>query len=644
MPVPRTDAARGLSPQLLSEVHAALFEQGADAVFVAVADGTVLAANRRASELTGLPREELLGCPLEERLVAEEIGSTASQGPPGVFRCGRLRCADGDDLAVQFLVRPLASGETLFVVRDVSDRDRAERALRASEDTLAQAVRVSDIGIFDHDHPADTIYWSPQLYAIHCVPPGETVTLPMFLELVHPDDHERIAAAVRRAHDPTGDGLYDVEHRIVRRDGAVRWVTTRSQTFFRGSGDDRHVVRTVGAVRDVTESKEAEREREELHDRLLQAQKMESIGRLAGGVAHDFNNMLTVILGHVELAISELERESRGGGVVPDLLEAQDAAQRSADLTRQLLGFARKQAVVPEVLDLDGVVASSLAMLRRLIGEGVQVVREGEDDVWPVCIDPAQVHQILTNLAVNARDAIDGLGQVTIRLENVSLDEAACASRPVFVPGDYVALSVADDGCGMERETQAHVFEPFFTTKEAGRGTGLGLATVYGIVKQNEGLIDVTSEPGRGTTITVWLPRHLGALPESGAGPHTEQRSGTETVLLVEDEPSVLALHARVLEGLGYEVLRAATPGAALRIAEERGEELELLVTDVVMPEMNGHELARALTGFYPRLACLYLSGYFEADKLRFLDDGGHFLRKPCSPDDLAAGVRQALD
>ena len=386
-------------------------------------------------------------------------------------------------------------------------------------------------------------------------------------------------------------------------------------------------------------------EHRRLTSQLRQAQKMESVGRLAGGVAHDFNNMLGVILGHVELAMGRIEAADP---VHRDLDRIRDSAMRSADLTRQLLTFARKQIISPKVMDLNQAVDSTLIMLRRLIGENIHLVWQPGQGLWPVKMDPSQIDQILANLCVNARDAISGVGTVTIQTGRKTLDQVYCDRHPGFVPGEYVQLSVADDGAGMDQETQKNLFEPFFTTKELGKGTGLGLATVYGIVKQNNGFINVYSEPGMGAVFRIYLPRHIAtdreSVPEK-QDPVTPVPAGSETVLLVEDEPSILEVTKLMLESLGYEVLSADTPGRAVTLAETH-EAIHLVLTDVVMPEMNGRDLAGRLCVMHPNLKCLFMSGY-TADVIahhEVLDKGVHFLQKPFSKEELAARVRSALD
>jgi PAS domain S-box-containing protein len=404
------------------------------------------------------------------------------------------------------------------------------------------------------------------------------------------------------------------------------------------------VVGVIGVAIDVTERKRAEEEQKKLHAQLIQAHKMESVGRLAGGVAHDFNNMLSVILGHAELVLDSLAPASP---LVANLREIQAAAQRSADLTRQLLAFARKQAIAPKTLDLNDAIEGMLNMLRRLIGEDIDVAWMPGRDLWRVKIDPAQVNQILANLLVNARDAIGGVGKVTIDTRNVVFDEAYCARHAEAAPSEHVMLAVSDDGCGMDEETQAHVFEPFFTTKEIGQGAGLGLATVYGIVKQNDGFINIYSEPGHGTTFKIYLPRHADeAIPVPAAIPAQEIAGGLETILLVEDEPMISSVTKTFLEGLGYEMLTADAPTKALLLAKERAYKIDLLITDVVMPEMNGRDLAKQLVSLCPGLKCLFMSGY-TANIIAHrgvLEEGVHFLQKPFALKDLAAKTREALD
>ena len=406
-------------------------------------------------------------------------------------------------------------------------------------------------------------------------------------------------------------------------EGETRWVNFLSLSRLQENGD----VVWTGSLVDVTEAKNNEVIKSNLELQLHQAQKMDSIGRLAGGVAHDFNNMLTVIIGHAELGLSRLEPASK---VCDNLKEIRKTAERSADLTRQLLAFARKQVITPEVLDLNGAVSGTLKMLQRLIGEGVNLTWRPAPFLWEIEIDPSQIDQILANLCVNARDAIDTTGTITIETGVSAFDRDYCAQNPGHLPGEYVRLAVSDDGCGMDKETQEQIFEPFFTTKVFGEGTGLGLATVYGIVRQNKGFLSVASELGKGTTFTIHLPRYAGKDVRAKAVVEPAKR-GLETILLVEDEQNILEITSVMLELQGYTVLAANTPDEAIYLAGEHSDKIHLLVTDVVMPGMNGRELATKLQSLYPHIKCLFMSGY-TADVIArhgVVDSGSHFIAKP---------------
>ncbi|BBO91471.1 PAS domain S-box protein [Desulfosarcina ovata] len=390
--------------------------------------------------------------------------------------------------------------------------------------------------------------------------------------------------------------------------------------------------------------KQSEHERVSLERQLVQAQKMESVGRLAGGVAHDYNNMLSVIIGYTELAMDKAGEDSP---LMTDLKEILQAANRSSEITRQLLAFARQQTVAPQVLDLNHIMKSMLNMLRRLIGEDIDLAWNAGLDLWPVKIDPVQVDQILANLCVNARDAIVGVGKVTITTENVHFDEAYCARHTGFIPGAFVQLAVSDDGSGMSRETLDKIFEPFFTTKGLGKGTGLGLATVYGIVKQNNGFINVYSEPEVGTTVKIYLPRHADAHVPAADDPPAKIPTGRgETLLLVEDDPEILKLGCKMLEMSGYSVFPAATPGDALALVTAHAGHIDLLITDVVMPEMNGRDLAGKVNDRCPDVRVLFMSGY-PANVIAhrgILEEGFNFIQKPFSRRELAGKVRMILD
>ena len=463
----------------------------------------------------------------------------------------------------------------------------------------------------------------------------ETLVSRPMQEFLHPADRELVLERYRqRVRGETVTPRYEL--RMLSATGRVVWVDLNVVLIeWKGAP----ATLTFGS--DITDRKWAEEERGKLQAQLGQALKMESVGRLAGGVAHDFNNMLQVIICNATLALEDVPP---GSPARESLEEIQKSAQRSAELTRQLLAFARKQAVAPRVLDLNEVIAATLKMLRRLIGEHIKLIWLPGPNLWPVRMDPSQLDQILANLCVNARDAIADSGQIAIETQNATIDHEFAASHADCQPGDYVLLTVSDTGHGMDAETLSHVFEPFFTTKEIGRGTGLGLATVFGIVKQNLGLVYVRSESGRGTTFQLYLPRGEGVpTPAVDVAPAI---GGAETILLVEDDEQILKLGKRILGERGYAVLTALSPHAALELTLRHAGPIHLLVTDIVMPGMNGRELRERLTVSRPALKCLFMSGY-TADIIGHhgvLEGDVEFLQKPFSIEALAEKVRLVLD
>ncbi len=517
------------------------------------------------------------------------------------------------------------------IIIDITERKQAEELLRESEERFKALHNASFGGIALHDKGA-ILECNQGLSDMTGYSQSELIGMDGLL-LIAEQSRDMVMANILSGYEEPYEAVG------VRKNGEEFPMRLEARNVpYKGQQ-----VRTV-EFRDITEHKRAEAEREKLQAQLNQAQKMESVGRLAGGVAHDFNNMLTVILGHAELTLARLEPVNPLFG---DMQKIQKAAEHSAGVTRQLLAFARKQTVSPRVFDLTESVEEMLKMLRRLIGEQIDLVWRPGRKSGMVKMDPTQLDQVLANLCVNARDAIADVGRITIETGRVIFDEANCARQAELEPGDYVLLAVSDDGSGMGRETVANIFEPFFTTKEVGQGTGLGLATVYGIVKQNDGFINVDSEPGQGTTFRIYLPRYVDRIkeiqPESDAVKPVE--SGWETILLVEDEPAILEMMTKMLEQLGYVVLAAAMPGEALRLAEAHADRIDLLMTDVVMPEMNGQDLARKLLTTYPNLKRLFMSGY-TADVIAHhgvLHPGVHFIQKPFSMQNLAVKIKEVL-
>ena len=521
----------------------------------------------------------------------------------------------------------------------ITRRKQNEEALSESEEHHRDILNTAMDGIFQTDlegclKEVNEAYCRMSGYSVH-----ELLTISISDLAV--DSVNCVAGRIRRIIG-LGESRYETRHR--RKDGTVYDVEVSVKYRPTKGG---HL---IFFLRDITDrrlkenaQRQAEEERAKLEVQLRQAQKMESIGRLAGGVAHDFNNMLTIIFGHVQLALMNADLTSP---LHSNLEEIQKAAERSADLTRQLLAFARKQIIAPISLDLNEAVGGMLKMLQRLIGEDIHLAWEPVAVLWPVKMDPSQIDQILVNLCINARDAISNGGKVIIETENCCFDKDYCAAYPDFLPGEYVRLSVSDNGCGMDKETISNIFEPFFTTKGCGEGTGLGLATVYGIVKQNRGFINVYSEQNQGTTFTIYLPRHDGNAGQAYPQGTKEPSRGYETILLVEDEPAILKITSLMLETLGYRVLTAGTPDEAIRMAGEQAGEIHLLMTDVIMPGKNGRTLAKCLVSRYPHIKHLFMSGH-TANVIAHqgvLEEGVNFIHKPFSLPALASKVRYILD
>jgi len=619
-----------------------------DGVISTDLQGTVVLMNPVAERLTGWTRGEARGRPLEEvyRLMDADRGQPIDRRAPapdgdrgGLAEPMVLAARDGSTHRVTDSVSPIydARGGRLgqvIVFRDVGQAYRTLQALRESEEDYRKLfedhaavkliVEPGSGSIVDANHAAAAYYGWPR----------QTLR-GMNIRQINQLPPERVEQAMRQA-----DALqrFDFEFKHRRADGSIRDVEVYSSRVRIKGGNYLHSI-----VHDITERKKSEEQNRKLQEQLTQAQKMESVGRLAGGVAHDFNNMLSLIIGHAELALDEVDASQP---IHAELTQILAAAHRSADLTRQLLAFARKQAIHPMVLDLNETMAGMLKMLQRLIGENIELVWKPGANLGLVKIDPAQVDQILANLAVNAKDAIAGVGRLTIETENVALDEAYCQAHAGCAAGDYVLMAVSDNGSGMSAEVIQHLFEPFFTTKAIGRGTGLGLATVYGIVRQNNGFISVYSEPGQGSTFKIYLPRERASEADREPPVDPEPPSGTETILLVEDEEPILALAATILTRCGYTVLAARTPESALVLAQQHPGPIHLLLTDVVMPGMNGIALKEKITHLRPGIKTIHMSGYptnaitiYGAET-----DAAHYLPKPFSVRSVAVKVRQVLD
>jgi len=613
-----------------------LFETAQDGILILDAvSGKVVDVNPFLLKLLGYSYEEVSGQYLWDLGVFKDIAASKEafsklQDHEYIrYEDLPLESRDGRAMAVEFVSNVYLVDNVKVIqcnIRDITNRKQSEKErkrLTAALDQAGEAIVMTDAqGVIEFVNPAfekATGYGAKEAV-------GQT---PRILRSgKHNEEfYQELWATI------SGGETWKGQMTNRRKDGSL---FTEQATISPVRDTKGKIVNYVAVKRDMTEQLRLEAQ-------FQQAQKMEAVGLLAGGVAHDYNNMLSVILGYTELAMHKVTPEHALYG---DLEEIYKAGMRSSDITRQLLAFARKQTIAPVVLDLNQSVEASLKMLRRLIGENVSLAWLPKSGLSPVKMDPMQIDQILANLCVNARDAIASVGKITIETGQTSLSDVDCAERSGLTPGDYVTLAISDDGCGMDKETLSHIFEPFFTRKEVGKGTGLGLSTVYGIVKQNRGFISVYSETGRGTTFKIYIP-----CQADGLLVHEEESKAVplgrgETVLVVEDEASLLAMSQRILEALKYTVLTAGTPSEGIHQAQKHAGEIALLLTDVVMPEMSGRDLAVKLQTAYPRIQVLFMSGY-TADVVAHqgvMEEGMSFIQKPFSMRDLALKVREVLD
>jgi PAS domain S-box-containing protein len=596
-----------------------------------------------AQRLTGWPQEEAAGKPLAS-VYAVVDAETREPLAPRVERVMRdglpielsnhvaLITRGGTERLIDDLAAPIRDGEgrllgAVVVFRDVTARKRADEAMRIQAHVLENIAEGACLA----EEGGTIVYTNRAFDAMFGYGHGELTGRDLgVVNAYPPEENAHILEEVRERLRASGSWSGEFSNR--RKDRTP--LTTFARISPLNLGGKRH---WVCVQEDATG-------RKRLEEQFRQAQKMEAVGRLAGGVAHDFNNLLTVISGYCQILLGAARP---GDAAWEPLQQIQAAGERAASLTRQLLAFSRKQLLQPRVLDLNAVLADMEKLLRRLIGEDVDLITIPRPELHSVTIDPGQLEQVVMNLAVNARDAMPRGGKLILETANVELDETYARQHPELRPGAYVMLAVSDTGHGMDEATRAHIFEPFFTTKEPGKGTGLGLATVYGIVKQSGGFIYGYSEPGHGSTFKIYLPRCGGSPPPAAApGPPARLPRGWETVLLAEDQEDVRRLARRVLEMHGYAVLEARNGEEALQVAGGYGGEIRLLVTDVVMPRMSGRHLADRLAAGRPHVRVLYLSGYTEDAIVHHgvLDPAMAFLQKPFTPEALARKVREVLD
>ena len=625
-------------------------EQTGDSVFITDREGRIEYVNPAFERICGFTLDEVRGktprvlkSGVHDQAFYERLWNALLAGE--IYRAVVVnRKKSGELFHEEKVISPLRDGQgriTHFVStgRDITERIRAEQRLRESEERFRQLtehirevfwLKSADGSRILYVSPAYEEVWGRSCQSLYAEPFS-------FLETVHPEDRERVLAAL----PGQAAGEYDHEFRIVRPDGAIRWIWARA---FPVRDEHGEIYRIAGCSEDITERKMVEEALRESAEQLRQAQKMEAVGRLAGGIAHDFNNLLTVILGRAELLLARLGEEET---LARDVTLMKKTADRAAALTRQILAFSRQQMLQPKVLDLSAIVSETAAMLRPLIGEHIELCLNAVPHPCLVMADPGHLEQVIMNLALNARDAMPGGGQLTIETAAVELGEEYARRHLAISPGPYVMLAVSDTGTGMDAETRARIFEPFFTTKEQGKGTGLGLATVYGIVKQSGGGIWVYSEPGHGTSFKVYLPRVPAGAEAAGAGePRPASGGGSETVLLVEDEEEVRSLAREILETAGYAVLEARDGRQASDLAARPSGPIQLLVSDGGMPGMTGADLVERLRPLHPEMRLLFMSGYTDAALANHsaLPPGAAFMEKPFTAATLTRKVREILD
>ncbi len=622
-----------------------IFEASNDTLLIFDFNGVIKEVNPAACSMYGYSYEEMIGLSGKDivhpdyQFLFKEFIVKATKGELFVAESVDIR-KDGTPFDIEIrgsVIQYRGCSHLLGVVRDISERKLAEEQNRRQAGLITSMLdSIPDI-VFYKDLEGVYLGCNAE-FARHVGRKKEEIPGVTDFDLY--SEQEAVEFRKNDQKMLESGGPRHNEEWIDYPDGRKVLLDTLKTKYLDSQGNLQGI---IGISRDITERKQAEEERAKLQAQLAQAQKLESVGRLAGGVAHDFNNMLGVILGHTEMALEQVNPDQP---LHADLQEVLKAGKRSADLTRQLLAFARKQTIAPKSIELNETVAGMLKMLRRLIGEDIELLWKPCRTSLPVKMDPSQIDQILANLCVNARDAISGPGRVTIETGSVLFTgEHGLEQESEFVPGEYVLLAVSDNGCGMDRQTLANIFDPFFTTKEVGQGTGLGLPSVFGAVKQNKGFIKVSSEPGRGTTFNIYLPLHLNGAPDQAKKAKPQLVRGHETILLVEDEPAILRMTLNMLESFGYTVLGASSPIEALHLAREYSSSINLLMTDVIMPGMNGRELARNLLTIHPEMKCLFMSGY-TADVISrhgVLEKGDNFIQKPFSMKGLSEKIREVL-
>lgn len=577
-----------------------------------------------------------------KRIEAEEwaLARAVLKGETSIGEMIDIECFDGTRKTMLNSAVPMRDAAGKITGAIVVNQDITE--LRQSQRDLADAQRIARMGSWSWEVVSNELRWSQEVFRIFGIDPSLTPTYEVFMAGVHPDDRSVLTEAVQRALKEKMP--YEINHRVIATDGSEK---TAQCTGIPQVDEAGGVIRLFGTIQDISEQVKAEKVKEALEAQLQQAQKMEAIGRLAGGVAHDFNNLLTVIIAYSDLLLDRLQD---GDPRQKELTEIRKAGDRASALTRQLLAFSRRQVLTPTILDINEVVMNMDRMLRRLIGEDIELMTRLTPDLGSVRADRGQIEQVIMNLAVNARDALmDGGGRILIETESILVTEERRSGRTHLSLGQWVMVAVTDNGCGMDKETVEHIFEPFFTTKGQGEGTGLGLSTVYGIVQQSAGVIDVQSAPERGSTFKVFFPcarEEADGQAPSRVPPASTVSVGTESVLVVEDEPGLRRLIAGILRSGGYRVSEAQNGAEAVALMESGSTHIDLVITDVIMPVMGGRDLAKRAQSLQPDVKIMFISGYSDRvlTKNEVLEPGLNYLPKPFTPEILRQRVRQVLE
>jgi two-component system cell cycle sensor histidine kinase/response regulator CckA len=623
--------------QTSDERYHTLFEYAPDGIVIADRESYYLDANASICRMLGYARDELIGLHASDIVVPSEIAHIAPAlaaiiDVSDYQRDWQFRRKDGSVFTAEVMATAMPDGNLMAMIRDVTARNETDEALRKTDERLRFALKNAHVGIWDLDYTSGMLQCSDVMEEQFGLAPGAFGgTFAAFIDRIHPEDRAAVLDAIGSAVKTGAE--FNVLHRTTHTDGRVLWLNGAGRILLDEAG---RPLRAVGISQDVTE-------RRTLETQFQQAQKMEAVGRLAGGVAHDFNNLLTVILGFCELLLADVSPHDPRRF---DIGEIQKAGTRAAGLTRQLLAFSRKQIIEPSLLDLNAILEDMRPMLGRLIREDVRIVFGVGVDLAQVKADRGQVEQVVLNLAVNAQDAMPNGGTLTIETANVELDEHYAAVHFAVKPGPYVAVTVTDSGTGMTPDVLLHLFEPFFTTKEPGKGTGLGLPTVHGIVTRSGGSVNVYSEVGLGSSFKVYFPKAATGGPADAEAPAAAPSAGgRETVLVVEDADGLRELTKRLLERLGYDVVVAANAATALRLFEENPT-IDLVLTDVVMPGSSGPELTKQLLDTHPGLKVIYMSGYTDEAIVQhgMLKPGIAFLHKPFTSDALGRKIRDVLD